>query len=886
MSSSSDAKRKRAYSTDSNQSEVTKSRGGSKNKTKASKIKEESEEEEETTSNKNKQRGVLNTTTTSNKKAATSTPSSSLYEDEMNALLNNGKNLSREDRKLMSYMKVIEKLERQTNRKKELKEQREAAKLAAASSAKPDDNSGNTVKENDTATSNTTKANAKKQPRLSIKQEFVQNNPKVDQEHKLADMEIEHIIQKGGNKTENSGGASSANTTFHQHPIESPDYSFVNLAIQPRQTLDLLQRNLSSPAGLLVPCRVKTLEPLENDVDFILKHQRNNNSSLNSPNPLSPANMIASPVDASDYSRRDFFNPKKHWLKCSSISTESYSNLDPSTPMSAPPLKKRRHMVQFDEDSQQSDITVKSEWNKNETSPSNLIIDTSLSQNDKEPEQPQIEEELQQQQSESLLNEALLQSLIHQNLAAVKNNDELSTAMPTASSSSISCYEMADDSAYQVSSIGTSSSTSMTELDSGSVNPNGKKKVSLAEYRMRKESTTTPITPTLTSPLDIDLIDSPTSRFLAKPKPFLDSIFSSKRITSDSNIADSLHGLSQSTLLFLKQEPKEEVSQLLSKSMTDQSPEDTQTDNNNNDHIESSNHIEDVESSFELVQPQTLQVEPTTEIDESYEGRASRSRSVSGENSSDLSRSRSDSVGSDYSLISSCSSQMISSANQDTSAVADTDDNTTAAKVEIVEPKFSRSYSSITSVSEDEGVDERGVHRHQSRHDSVDDVKKSDMNDNKSDESPARRRPRSTSRDRSRKRRDASSRSHRSHSNELRRSSGRRESRDRNTASRIDYSRSSRHYNSHSTSHHHHHHSSRHHDYRHRGGEHTDRSVRRVYHDSTTSFNGGYNSRRKDYNLERKKQQLDEMLDEYKRNATITIQSKKYFRIFKITIFN
>ena len=112
------------------------------------------------------------------------------------------------------------------------------------------------------------------------------------QEEKL-ELETEHEIEstidaKRLKKVEKS---ESSKTN-----VESPDYSFVDLSVQPRQTLNLLQRNLSK--------------------------------------------IEEAPKVEDENSKPMLFNPKKHWLKCSSV---EHQNVPFQTV--TPPLKKRRLVI-------------------------------------------------------------------------------------------------------------------------------------------------------------------------------------------------------------------------------------------------------------------------------------------------------------------------------------------------------------------------------------------------------------------------------------------------------------------------------------------------------------------------------------------------------------
>lgn len=274
--------------------------------------------------------------------------------DELN------KSLSREDRKLMSYVRVIERLERQGERKKELRQQKaeqKAAKAAAAAAAAKQQQSGEISvkvehdKENNHKENGTKAASGKKNATSNDSKESA--SPIANQ----VDKEIESIIEgnpKGTKADTKVATPSLTQDATGEHnssdKVKSPDFSFVNVSVRPRQTLNLLQRNLSSPTY----CGSNLL-PMDS-----------------MPSPLEATTPSTAPVMSSDITcfnqKKALFNPKKRWLKCSeedsppsaTLPTQQ-TNSTPSTPfpvivaaavtassscdsiVSCPP-KKRRHM--------------------------------------------------------------------------------------------------------------------------------------------------------------------------------------------------------------------------------------------------------------------------------------------------------------------------------------------------------------------------------------------------------------------------------------------------------------------------------------------------------------------------------------------------------------
>ena len=142
---------------------------------------------------------------------------------------------------------------------------------------------------------------------------YLKNSLKA--ESSQADKEIESIIGSGGKTRAEAQGVAGEDLASPKagalsgtsDKVKSPDFSFVDVSVRPRQTLNLLQRNLSSPTYSM--------------------------SSLLD---------VVGPVAASP---KTLFNPKKRWLKCSEEEAPptSVSPTGAATVCVQPP-KKRRHM--------------------------------------------------------------------------------------------------------------------------------------------------------------------------------------------------------------------------------------------------------------------------------------------------------------------------------------------------------------------------------------------------------------------------------------------------------------------------------------------------------------------------------------------------------------
>lgn len=268
--------------------------------------------------------------------------------DELN------KSLSREDRKLMSYLRVFERLEKQGERKKELRQQKaeQKAAKAAAAAAKAAEEAVEGKFENDKENENANQLNNDEKKAENIESCNQQN-----------DKEIQSIIE-GGAKNSNTFSEQEthvekrttnenlASFDLSEKKVKSPDFSFVDISIRPRETLNLIQRNLSSPSY--------SMQALE------------------------MSNIVHTEQLPMDDSQKKFIqketkviNPKKRWLKCSEANTLDSSAFSPShfnensntklasisnTSFSQPP-KKRKHIFNEADLNAQDDNDLNSETN-------------------------------------------------------------------------------------------------------------------------------------------------------------------------------------------------------------------------------------------------------------------------------------------------------------------------------------------------------------------------------------------------------------------------------------------------------------------------------------------------------------------------------------------
>ena len=281
------------------------------------------------------------------------------------------------------------------------------------------------------------------------------------------------------------------NTSNNKPVVKSPDYSFVNLSIQPRQTLNLIQRNLSSPSSFSMKC-----ESINNNNNTTTTTNANNETTINNSN------------------QQQLFNPKKYWLKCSTASTVIEQTPPPSlsveetSPLSVtitttnstvdvvpaslntPPPKKRRHILNEDHSNSSSQFSDENTNNKE----NDFVAVTAAA-------------EVVQTKSLDDLNEFYQcynqSSSSSYNMLEQYNFDE-TTLNPVSSFfhyqqqalllPQLSIYPIDTVSVSQQGSP-SSASSQLQVLDAASVaaaalEAQKRKRVSLAEYRQRKETTT------------------------------------------------------------------------------------------------------------------------------------------------------------------------------------------------------------------------------------------------------------------------------------------------------------------------------------------------------------------------------------------------------------
>ena len=192
---------------------------------------------------------------------------------------------------MASYMRVIEKLERQGKRKHELKQQKAERK-----------------KRKEDVTEETTAAGTTEPQQPQVEEQ--QQQQQQQQQHKITMLTTVDSVASLNNLAVDQQHASSAESPATATTTNSKDYSFVDVSVQPRSTLHLLQRNLSSP-------------------------------SLTSSSPIvttSPPTVFTQQSQPAPQQQPTKFNPKKHWLKCCSTIDENTSSLSSPPPPSQPPL--------------------------------------------------------------------------------------------------------------------------------------------------------------------------------------------------------------------------------------------------------------------------------------------------------------------------------------------------------------------------------------------------------------------------------------------------------------------------------------------------------------------------------------------------------------------
>jgi len=273
----------------------------------------------------------------------------------------------------MSYVRVIERLEKQGERKRELRQQK-AEQRAAKAAAKAAQEAKQAKTEKETEPSNkknpqeTSSDSNSQQADQEIEKIIDQAKTSKDTSDKATDKISANNLSAAATTTATTAAASSSSSS---EKVKSPDFSFVDVSVRPRQTLNLLQRNLSSPTYSM-----QTIE-INNRLDTTVSES----SELQQQ--VSPQ-VFQSAVTVNSQQQTTLFNPKKRWLKCSEAtstaaagSTEAMisptgggdSGFSPtlgacaSSGFAQPP-KKRRHM--FGGEEQENSVDV--DYNNNETS--------------------------------------------------------------------------------------------------------------------------------------------------------------------------------------------------------------------------------------------------------------------------------------------------------------------------------------------------------------------------------------------------------------------------------------------------------------------------------------------------------------------------------------
>jgi hypothetical protein len=490
------AKRKRENSTDNStkkQNEMQEEKSAS---LLVEKIKKEPPKETEVLTCKKQQ-------TSTNEAIASCAETKSIKKENSNISLTDttSKNLSREDRKLMSYMRVIEKLEKQGLKKKELKQPKstpekepqdgeiDSKKDAKKSGTSQVISASKTIIVNETKTTRTTN----------------QDEEKAVQEQ-ANDNEIAAIIENGQKMTKSKDETSKSklsvsassnqlslnSTNFdvninksvvdEEKPlVKSPDFSFVNLSIKPRQTLNFLQRNLSSSSP----------SSLEHADFFTYDHFRISVDTTSSTFKQTES-ALSSPTSSQQQQQQNVFNPKKYWLKCSSVNSEIAETCNQSptqcttnsnSNISNQPLKKRRHLFQDCEDSPQhsSFNDASSDYFSGEIGyeqkgfASTLLLQSEIYTNNITPLQ---------QSNLTPLNESPLINPQSNNFIGISESEYASNYLQNQNLINEQKTQSFVD--ISINSTETASATAAAEA----LEAQKRKKVSLADYRRRKETRT------------------------------------------------------------------------------------------------------------------------------------------------------------------------------------------------------------------------------------------------------------------------------------------------------------------------------------------------------------------------------------------------------------
>lgn len=265
----------------------------------------------------------------------------------------------------MSYVRVIERLERQGERKKELRQQKadqKAAKAAAAAAAKQQQN-GAENESNGVKVENDKENNHKESGKVGSGKRAMTSNDNTNTKQESTssanqmDKELESIIKADNTKakeptttavaakdsistkvSENSVSSSSAASSSDK--VKSPDFSFVDVSVRPRQTLNLIQRNLSSPtysgSNLIpmesMPSAMEHQSP-QTALPGLLAADNSNNSTTGQQNTFGQSFNKA------------LFNPKKRWLKCSEEDSPPHAQPQTPTPTSTPSTPYPTHVT-------------------------------------------------------------------------------------------------------------------------------------------------------------------------------------------------------------------------------------------------------------------------------------------------------------------------------------------------------------------------------------------------------------------------------------------------------------------------------------------------------------------------------------------------------------
>ncbi len=261
--------------------------------------------------------------------------------------------------------------------------------------------------------------------------------------------------------------------------VKSPDFSFVNLSIKPRQTLNFLQRNLTSSPSSVEHADFFTYDHYRISVDTTSSTFKQTESAL------------SSPTSSQQQQQQNVFNPKKYWLKCSSVSSEIVETCNQSPTQSSTnssnisnqPLKKRRHLFQDCEDSPQhsSFNDASSDYFNGEIGyeqkgfASTLLLQSEMYTNNITPLH---------QSNLTPLNESPLINLQSNNFIGISESEYVSNYLQNQNLINEQKTQSFVD--ISINSTENASATAAAEA----LEAQKRKKVSLADYRRRKETRT------------------------------------------------------------------------------------------------------------------------------------------------------------------------------------------------------------------------------------------------------------------------------------------------------------------------------------------------------------------------------------------------------------